>query len=1029
MIDHYNAFISYKHAPEDNRVAEAVQRGLERFHIPKKIQKKTGMKRIQRVFRDKDELPITSNLSGTIAYALEHSDYLIVICSTNTKESMWVPREIEYFLRNHTKQQILTVLVNGEPNEVIPPMLQYDDRIYNNPQGQQQMFRFPLEPLSCDYRLPMRKANHVELPRLASCLIGCSYDELMNRRRQYKMQRMALGFAGALAILLGFSGYMAYSRYRIHKTYLESLRNQSKYLAKESEKLLEEEQRISAIQLALEAMPKDKKDDRPVTPDAISALNSATLAYVSESTTNINAEWNYQLPNTINKFYVSPEANTLAALDNSGVLIAWNTASHEEILHLDTPDQKICGILYLDNDTLLEWNYEVATAYDLKNGKEKWSYTFEESYSSADSFVVVDKYLYILLDSGNLAKINIADGKAEKNIKLDMGKNEGITIRNMSVSPNGTKLAFSGFVDWESYTVGVIDLNSGKVTFTDTTEDMTRDVIFADDNNVMAAYSKDYMNSSMSFGNKSVLSADHSVIKCLKASDLSEVWSADFVCNDVMVQSGFLSLPESKSVCYFCGNIATTYDLKSGEVKYENNVNDSIIDASDRDGDGVPIYITEDGGLAYPAADNDNSVAYSKYLTDNISKAVVNNGVYVNKQMTCEIIYYGTDVYDKSWKEIKEGITLSSIYNDTYMDETVLAIITSENDKPGLLAYNLEDPSKIHQLELGGDSAYSYDILGTYDGKLYIASSTGGSYNLVIVNMATGDMDSIDTFETYYSPDKVASFSNGKLTYTYSKDYKDNYVVVQNIKNSKTEEYQLPTEDFAPTMAPVYFEKSNIIYYADEAGDYFINAKNGKVQEMGLPASWMDTSMIAASSDEQSFAITDKSQIQLVTPDGSTKFTISCPGVEPTGMAFYKPEKAKEEQLLVVYNDGTLYRYSATTGDVKGKSEISYYYGGTDSAEFIFSEDGSNLYIQSSTLTNIIDINSWTETTYIERCFGYHKKTDRFLTYSNPTYEEFKIGYYDRYSNEELVEKAKEITGGTELSDELKTRYGLSDED
>lgn len=1028
MIDHYNAFISYKHAPEDNRVAEAVQKGLERFHIPKKIQKKTGMKRIQRVFRDKDELPITSNLSGTIAYALEHSDYLIVICSTNTKESMWVPREIEYFLRNHTKQQILTVLVNGEPNEVIPPMLQYEDRVYNGAQGQ-QMFRFPLEPLSCDYRLPMRKANHVELPRLASCLIGCSYDELMNRRRQYKMQRMALGFAGALAILLGFSGYMAYSRYRIHKTYLESLRNQSKYLANESEKLLDEEQRISAIQLALEAMPKDEKDDRPVTPDAISALNAATLAYVSESTTNINAEWNYQLPNTINKFYVSPEANTLAALDNSGVLIVWNTASHEEILHLDTPDQKISGILYLDNDTLLEWNYEVATAYDLKNGKEKWSYTFEESYSSADSFVVVDKYLYILLDSGNLAKINIADGKAEKNIKLDMGKNEGITIRNMSVSPNGTKLAFSGFVDWESYTVGVIDLNSGKVTFTDTTEDMTRDVIFADDNNVMAAYSKDYMNSSMSFGNKSVLSADHSVIKCLKASDLSEVWSADFVCNDVMVQSGFLSLPESKSVCYFCGNIATTYDLKSGEVKYENNVNDSIIDASDRDGDGVPVYITEDGGLAYPAADNDNSVAYSKYLTDNISKAVVNNGVYVNKQMACEIIYYGTDVYDKSWKEIKEGITLSSIYNDTYMDETVLAIITSENDKPGLLAYNLEDPSKIHQLELGGDSAYSYDILGTYDGKLYIASSAGGSYNLVIVNMATGDMDSIDTFETYYSPDKVASFSNGKLTYTYSKDYKDNYVVVQNIKNSKTEEYQLPTEDFAPTMAPVYFEKSNIIYYADEAGDYFINAKSGKVQEMGLPASWVDTSMIAASSDEQSFAITDKSQIQLVTPDGSTKFTISCPGVEPTGMAFYKPEKAKEEQLLVVYNDGTLYRYSATTGDVKGKSEISYYYGGTDSAEFIFSEDGSNLYIQSSTLTNIIDINSWTETTYIERCFGYHKKTDRFLTYSNPTYEEFKIGYYDRYSNEELVEKAKEITGGTELSDELKTRYGLSDED
>ncbi len=29
MIEHYNAFISYKHAPEDNKVAEAVHKGLE----------------------------------------------------------------------------------------------------------------------------------------------------------------------------------------------------------------------------------------------------------------------------------------------------------------------------------------------------------------------------------------------------------------------------------------------------------------------------------------------------------------------------------------------------------------------------------------------------------------------------------------------------------------------------------------------------------------------------------------------------------------------------------------------------------------------------------------------------------------------------------------------------------------------------------------------------------------------------------------------------------------------------------------
>ena len=120
MGTHYNAFISYKHAELDNKIAAMVEHGLEHYHIPRKIQKKTGIKRIERIFRDTDELPITSDLSGTIAEALENADFLIVICSTNTCKSMWVEREIKLFLQNHTQDQILTVLADGEPVDVVP---------------------------------------------------------------------------------------------------------------------------------------------------------------------------------------------------------------------------------------------------------------------------------------------------------------------------------------------------------------------------------------------------------------------------------------------------------------------------------------------------------------------------------------------------------------------------------------------------------------------------------------------------------------------------------------------------------------------------------------------------------------------------------------------------------------------------------------------------------------------------------------------------------------------------------------------
>jgi len=94
--------------------------------VPKSIREKTGRDKIERIFRDQEELPITSDLNRDIAYALEDAEYLIVICSTNTKLSSWVPREIAKFLENHDRSKVLTVLVDGEPGEVIPEILRQE---------------------------------------------------------------------------------------------------------------------------------------------------------------------------------------------------------------------------------------------------------------------------------------------------------------------------------------------------------------------------------------------------------------------------------------------------------------------------------------------------------------------------------------------------------------------------------------------------------------------------------------------------------------------------------------------------------------------------------------------------------------------------------------------------------------------------------------------------------------------------------------------------------------------------------------
>ena len=76
MDIHFNAFISYRHHPEDIKVAEQIHKGLERYKIPRAIKKRAGGK--MRLFRDKEELPISSNLTDDITRALHNSDFLII---------------------------------------------------------------------------------------------------------------------------------------------------------------------------------------------------------------------------------------------------------------------------------------------------------------------------------------------------------------------------------------------------------------------------------------------------------------------------------------------------------------------------------------------------------------------------------------------------------------------------------------------------------------------------------------------------------------------------------------------------------------------------------------------------------------------------------------------------------------------------------------------------------------------------------------------------------------------------------------
>ena len=1022
MIEHYNAFISYKHAPEDNKVAEAVHRGLERFHIPGKIRKKTGINRINRIFRDKDELPITNDLSDTIAKALEDSDYLIVICSTNTKQSAWVPREIEYFLKNHTKRQIFTVLVNGEPFDVIPEILLYEDRVAKDENGNEQTVRVPMEPLSCDYRMPLSKAKKTELPRLASGLIGCAYDELMNRRRQYRMKQLTAAFSVALALTLGFSGYMYYSRTQIRKTYLESLKNQSKYLANESGNLLEKEQRITALQLALEALPKDAQDERPITAEAVKALTDATLAYEGNNGTNIGAAWNYRMPGVVADFQVSEDGKTIAILDEGSAVGVWNTDTHEQLLYEDGFDARVQGMRFYDDDRLIIWTDRSALAYDVKQGKQLWEYVLDSSYiMDRYHLMMAEQAIYLNTYEGKYLKLDPKSGKLMDTISLSFPEGyEDFSPVESRLSPDGKMIAFRGLGGWNNYAYGVLDLGSKQIRLSDYTEEMVKDVAWADSETFMVANTITNMTSSMSMGGREILSSDHSTLRCIKAADLSEEWTADFVCNGVALESGFMALGTSR-VAYYSGNVISVYDLTSGKEQYKSNVNDSVIDVSDRDGDGTPAFVTADGGYAMPALSVDeDAVYYSGYFTDELRQATVNNGVYVRQHLGHEVIYYGVHVYDEAWTPLCESAEVTGNLSEFGMDDSILAILTRDADTGAKLhIFGLGEGGSHFEKELSEGEAYDYSLIGVSDGRVYVGLDRQDAYDLLSFGSSPEDEKKESVIPPSSSYGEFAILKGGKLLYACRNENFESAVAVCDLKEDTQSQLDIPEEYQDANDLTAYYEGEDILCVQGEK-DYIFDLKTGSVKPVEVPENWAGGTCFSDICKEGRFALSDGKQILVCDREGRVSSSLLCPGVSPIGMTF------TDQGLAVLYEEGSLYFYDAGDGNFLRQMEATVYYNYNNAV--IFDQDPENglLYVQMGQLLDVIDLTSGVQIAHIDSCFGHQKSRDIFVTATTETADEHRIGYYPHYSVEQLIEKAKAILQSTELSDALKSRYGIS---
>ena len=186
----YNAFISYRHTEPDMYVAKRLQQKLEHFKLPISLRKKFPKERwrINRIFRDQDELSLADSLSEEIDEALQDSEYLIALCSPRYKESDWCNKEIEDYKKMYGLEKILLVLVEGEPETAFPENQLYRDKTVTDEAGNTVTVREEIEPLAADVRGADNKARNKMIDdavvRLAAMMYELDYDDLKRRHRE-----------------------------------------------------------------------------------------------------------------------------------------------------------------------------------------------------------------------------------------------------------------------------------------------------------------------------------------------------------------------------------------------------------------------------------------------------------------------------------------------------------------------------------------------------------------------------------------------------------------------------------------------------------------------------------------------------------------------------------------------------------------------------------------------------------------------------------------------------------------------------
>jgi len=397
----YYAFISYSH--KDNKEkgrqwATWLQQKIETYEIPTTLVGKKNDRgeyipaRIYPVFRDEEELTAEADLSQAIIQALDSAHFLIVLCSPRSAKSSYVADEIKYFKKLGYSDQIVIVIIDGEPNVISDKAklnrgFKYEDECFPNPfqtsyddlNNRTSIKNF--EPIVVDFRIinngtPEQGWTSIEdynqylknqncfnnkyirdkvenyqkhqssmLLKIIARLLGVSLSELTQRDKNYqfeleriKSKKLRQWFSLVIllmvvAFVLGIVAYCQKNEVEDAKKIVERIKKDRTYELFESK--LTHAALLSKIQNFAEAK-KILYDTHNLDSDiSIQHLHTRNFLNWYIDLMGLEADCVYQKPDTF-FFDISPDGKTIAVPSESGTFELFNEFTGEVIHRFDS---------------------------------------------------------------------------------------------------------------------------------------------------------------------------------------------------------------------------------------------------------------------------------------------------------------------------------------------------------------------------------------------------------------------------------------------------------------------------------------------------------------------------------------------------------------------------------------------------------------------------------------------------------------------------------------------------------------------